>query len=33
MTSIIIYNSSGDFKDIEIERPEILTPKEFLEKY
>lgn len=29
----ILITGDKDFKDIEIERPEILTPKEFLDKY
>lgn len=29
----ILITGDKDFKDIEIERPEILTPKEFLERY
>ncbi len=29
----ILITGDKDFNDIEIERPEILTPKEFLDKY
>jgi len=29
----ILITGDKDFKNIEIERPEILTPKEFLDKY
>jgi predicted nucleic acid-binding protein len=29
----IMITGDKDFKNIEIERPEIVTPKEFLEKY
>lgn len=29
----ILITGDKDFKDIEIERPEIVTPKEFLDKY
>ncbi len=29
----ILITGDKDFKDIEIERPEIVAPKEFLEKY
>lgn len=29
----ILITGDKDFKDVEIERPEILTPKEFLDKY
>lgn len=29
----ILITGDKDFKDIEIERPEIMTPREFLEKY
>ena len=29
----ILIKGDKDFTDVEIERPEILTPKEFLEKY
>ncbi len=29
----ILLTGDTDFKDTEIERPEILTPKEFLDKY
>jgi putative PIN family toxin of toxin-antitoxin system len=29
----ILITGDKDFKDVEIERPEIVTPKEFLEKY
>ena len=29
----ILITGDKDFADVDIERPEILTPKEFLEKY
>lgn len=29
----ILITGDKDFEDVEIERPEIMTPKEFLEKY
>lgn len=29
----ILITGDKDFKGIEVERPEILTPKEFLDKY
>ena len=29
----ILLTGDKDFSDVEIEKPEILTPKEFLEKY
>lgn len=29
----ILITGDKDFEDIKIERPEIMTPKEFLEKY
>jgi len=29
----VLITGDKDFEDVEIERPEIMTPKEFFEKY